>query len=162
MSFRCTTCGVIHEGLPDYGFSYPDYYFGVPEDERDSRIICDADLCAIDNEEFFIRGLLLIPVHDQQGDFGIGMWVSQKQENFELYKKQYDSVEIGPFFGWLSNRVPFYERIPINLKTMIYFQGNNQRPLIHLDKEKNPLCDAFHKGLTTHEVWNLVDKLNDS
>ena len=161
MSFRCSRCGETHDGLPEYGFRFPDYYFGVPEGERESRIICNSDLCAIDNEEFFIRGVIPIPVHDQDADFGIGVWVSQKKENFEIYKKYFDSAEIGPFFGWLSNRIPFYEESSINLKTMVYFQGNNQRPLIHLEKENHPLCKAFHNGLTAHEVWNLIGEPND-
>ena len=122
MSFRCATCGIIHEGLPDYGFKFPDYYFGVPEEERGSRIKCDSDLCAIDNEDFFIRGVILIPVHDQELDFGIGAWISQKKDNFETYRKNYESTEIGPFFGWLSNRIPFFEEDSTNLKTMVHFQ----------------------------------------
>ena len=162
MTFRCSVCGEIHDGIPDFGFKYPDHYFGVPESERDSRIRCDSDLCAVDDEHFYVRGVILIPIHDQEHNFGIGAWVSLAKENFETYLKNYDSDQIGPFFGWLSNRIPFYEQDSMNLKTMVHFQGEGQRPLIMLeDINEHPLCIAAHSGLTAHAVWELVRGLED-
>ena len=73
MSFRCTTCGEVHEGLPDVAFRWPDPYFYVPEQERDTRIKGTADTCSIDNEEFFIRGIILIPIKDSIEKFGLGV-----------------------------------------------------------------------------------------
>src|SRR5215471_12671166 len=62
MSYRCSSCGEIHEGLPDLGFNVPDPWFNVPEDERANRIKLDADLCVIDDQEFYIRGVVQIPI----------------------------------------------------------------------------------------------------
>ena len=161
MTFRCSTCGEIHEGLPDIGFRFPDYYFGVPEGERETRITENEDLCIIDNEDYFIRGVMRIPLTDYEEDFGIGVWVSQKKENFETYVDNYNSDEIGPFFGWLSNEIPFFDEDTINLKTMAHFQGNDQRPLIVPNDADHPLCIAYHQGLTFHQAWELINEYND-
>src|SRR5688572_10338693 len=101
MSFQCHTCSETHDGLPHMGCDYPDPYFDVPEEERQRRVFIDSDLCSIDDEQFFIRGVIEIHVHGEDDPFGFGVWVSQKKENFQTYKENFESEEIGPFFGWL-------------------------------------------------------------
>jgi hypothetical protein len=146
MSFQCQICGAAHEGLPDIGFKWPDPYFGVPEAERSARIRGTSNICVIDDEDFFIRGVILIPILGQESVFGLGVWVSQKRENFETYMENFDSAEIGPFFGWLSNRIRFYDRDTWALKTMARFQGQNQRPLIEVEPSDHPLYRDFSEG----------------
>jgi len=79
MTYRCATCGNSHEGLPDMGFRWPEPCFGVPEAERDSRIKATSDTCSIDDEAFFIRGIILIPIKGRDDHFGLGVWVSQSR-----------------------------------------------------------------------------------
>ena len=76
--------------MPHVGFKWPDFYFGIPEEERGERIQGTSDTCIIDNEDYFIRGLIEIPVLDHDKNFGIGAWVSQKRENFEIYLQNFD------------------------------------------------------------------------
>src|SRR5882724_3122574 len=125
MSFRCRSCDEIHDGLPDVGWQKPDPLFGVPEEERDSRVQLTEDTCIIDDAEFFIRGVIEIPINGEAESFGLGVWVSQKRENFFKYVENFDSDSIGPFFGWLSNSIPYYEEDTFCLKTMAHFRGEN-------------------------------------
>src|SRR5687767_10534972 len=101
MSFRCPTCGDLHEGLPHISVDKPDHWWDVPEEEREHRIQLTSDTCIIDDEDFFIRGVVEIHVHDYPEVFGFGVWVSLKRENFFNYLDNFDSADIGPFFGWL-------------------------------------------------------------
>ena len=156
MSYQCQTCGKTHEGIPDIGFEWPDPYFGVPEAERAKRIWSSQDACVIDDEDFFIRGVILIPIHGEGEALGLGVWVSQKRENFETYMKNYDTPDIGPFFGWLSNRLPFYERDTLALKTMAHFQGNKKRPLIDIEPSDHQLYVDYSGGITLDRAWQLV------
>lgn len=156
MSYQCEVCGQTHDGLPDVGFQWPDPYFGVPESEREGRIRASTDLCVIDDEDYFIRGTILIPLRDQDYSFGIGVWVSQKRENFEAYVENFDSSSIGPFFGWLSNRLPYYEQDTWALKTMARFQGKNQRPLIDIEPSDHPLYADYSRGITLDQAWQYV------
>src|SRR2546421_9088921 len=109
MSYRCSTCGRIHDDLPHIGMDKPDHWWDVPEGERAERVEITSDTCIIDNEDFFIRGVIEIPVRDYPPGFGFGVWVSQKRENFFKYLENFDSAEIGPFFGWLCTRIAFYK-----------------------------------------------------
>ncbi len=156
MTYRCSTCGKTHDDLPDFGYRWPDRYFDVPEAERSLRIKATPDACSIDDQDFFIRGVILIPIRDQDDHLGIGVWVSQKRENYQTYLDNFDTAEIGPFFGWLSNRIPFYGPNTWALKTMAHFQGSNQRPLIKLEPIDHPLCRDYSEGITLDRAWSIV------
>jgi hypothetical protein len=156
VSFQCTTCGETHEGLPDVAFRWPDPYFSVPESERAVRIKGDTDTCVIDEQAFYIRGVILMPIIGTSDHFGLGVWVSQKRENFITYLENYDTPDIGPFFGWLSNSIPFYELDTWAIKTMAHFQGNNQRPLIEPERSDHPLYLDYSKGITQEHAWSIA------
>ena len=74
MTYRCETCGQTHDGLPDLGFRWPDPYFDVPESERATRVKGNSDTCAIDDEAFYIRGVILMPLLGTSDHFGLGVW----------------------------------------------------------------------------------------
>jgi len=156
VAYRCGICGKDHDGLPDVAYRWPDPYFGVPESERSKRIHGTSDICSIDNEDFFIRGIILMPIKDSAQEFGIGVWVSQKRENFQTYLDNFDSSGIGPFFGWLCNRISFYREDTWALKTMAHFQGNNKRPLIKPEPSDHPLYKDFADGISLDRAWAIV------
>jgi hypothetical protein len=156
MQYKCTVCGEIHTDLPDFGFTWPDHYFDVPEDERDTRVKGDTDVCSIDGEHCFIRGILLIPIANEDKKFGLGVWVSLKPENYELYLKNFDTPDIGPFFGWLCNTIPFYGEDTQLMKTMAHFQGNGLRPHIDLAPSDHPLYLDYAGGITLERAFEYV------
>jgi hypothetical protein len=162
MSYRCSTCGSVHEDLPDIGMDKPDQWWGVPEEERGRRIELTSDTCIIDDEDFFIRGVIEIPVHDYPERFGLGVWVSQKRENFYTYLDNYDSSEIGPFFGWLCTDIAYYEEETLLLKTMAHFRGKGLRPSIELEPTDHPLAIDQHHGITLEKAWKMVHYYMDS
>ena len=156
MSFQCTICGETHDDLPDLAADRPDMWWGVPEAERERRIKLSSDHCIIDGEQFFIRGVLEIPVHDYKRPFGFGVWVSQKRENFYTYVKNPDTDEIGPFFGWLCTRIAFYEPNTLYLKTMAHFRPGNLRPFIEVEPTEHPLAVDQREGITLDRAWEIV------
>jgi hypothetical protein len=61
--FHCANCGKWHDGLPlDWAFNAPTYWDQIPEAEREERGHGTPDLCSIDNRDFFVRGLIEIPI----------------------------------------------------------------------------------------------------
>jgi hypothetical protein len=155
MSFRCSVCGKSHEGLPNIGTDKPDHWWDVPEEERDQRIELTSDTCIIDNEEFFIRGVIEIHVHDHPEVFGFGVWVSQKRENFYKYLENFDSADIGPFFGWLCSRINYYAEDTRLLKTFAYFR-KDLRPSIVVEETDHPLAVDQRDGITLDKAWEIV------
>ena len=156
MSIKCVTCGKEHDGLPDIGAGKPDHWWYIPEAERAERVKLTSDTCVIDDEDYFIRGVIEIPVHEQAEPFGFGVWVSQKRENYLEYLKHFDSDEIGPFFGWLCTRLACYSENTLLLKTMAHFRCGNLRPLIELEPKDYPLAIDQRNGISLARAWELV------
>src|SRR5277367_5414977 len=110
MKYVCKTCGKEHDELPDIGADVPDNWYGFPADQRAVRVKLTADTCVIDDKEFYIRGVLQIPLKDDPGPpgyFGFGVWISQSAKNFQTYLDNFDTDTIGPFFGWLCTRIAY-------------------------------------------------------
>ncbi len=156
MAYKCSTCGEAHDDLPDIGDDRPYYWYTIPEEERSSRAELTEDTCVIDGEDFFIRGVIHVPVHDHHHDFGFGVWVSQKKENFYAYLSDPESKRVGPFFGWLSTEIAYYEESTLSLKTMAHFVGGGQRPRIEVEPSDHPLAVDQSEGITLARAWEIV------
>ena len=157
MPFHCPTCGGEHEGLPDLAFDLPLAVQQIPEAEWGARVgLVGDDLCILDDEHFFIRGIIEVPIHDHPERFGLNVWVSQEQDNFWTYVDHYESSEIGPFFGWLSNALDYGGEPVINLKTMAHFRGGSLRPSIEIEPTGHPLARDQRDGITLDRAWEMV------
>jgi hypothetical protein len=142
----CAVCGKIHEELPDIGSLAPIQW----RDEYQAQEGCflDTDLCIIENRDYFIRGVIEIPIIKTKERFGWGVWISQKKENFEIYQSNFDSGTIGPFFGWLCTKIGYYQEDTINLKTKAHFHGNGLRPTIEIGPCDHELYASQRDGIT--------------
>jgi hypothetical protein len=157
-SFRCKTCGEIHDGLPDLGFDAPIYYAQIPENGRDERTFLNSDLCSIEDEDFFVRGCLEIPIKGRPEVFVWGVWVSLSKSNFLRYVEIYNASDISgerPFFGWLSNQLPYYPDT-LNLKTMVYVRPHPRRPSIQLEPTDHPLSVHQREGIAVEELIEII------
>lgn len=155
MSFLCHCCGQVHDGLPDIGIDKPALAQDIPAEKWQGRVVLTDDICIVDGEDFFIRGVLVIPVHGDENGLGFGVWVSQKEEHFQAYVAQPDSADIGPYFGWFATEIGPYAPT-LGLKTMAHFQGNNQRPLIDLEPTDHPLAIDYQNGISLERAWEIV------
>lgn len=81
------------------GFDRPDYWLKkydkavrwslLPSGEllRTSDTFLDEDYCAIENRDFFVRGLIHLPIIGAAETFRWGVWGSLSRENFEKLLK---------------------------------------------------------------------------
>lgn len=122
--FKCAECGGVHEGMPSFGTTAPLSYYAVPEYERASRCHLGGDDCVIDNNWYFVRGCIEIPVHGEQEPFSWGVWVSLSEENYWIWNASFTSASrahLGPFFGWLNASLKPYPDT-VNLKTTVLLE----------------------------------------
>jgi hypothetical protein len=163
--YTCATCGEEHEGLPDLAFDSPFYFATVPESERTKRAVLTSDTCVIDGEDFFVRVCLPIPIQGTQAEFVWGVWVSLSEVNFRRYMEMYrlDPPESeGPYFGWLSNRLPGYPET-LSLKTHVHLQKSGRRPRIELEPTDHLLAIHQREGIElAHLLKILGDKVHDA
>ena len=155
--FRCNTCGEVHKGMPSFGASAPLSYFAIAEDERSKRCDLGSDDCVIDEEWFFIRGCVEIPVHGESGPFVWGVWVSLSRESHLEWLKVFGKERrshVGPFFGWLDAWLKPYPDT-MNLKTKAHLRDDGIRPFVELEPTNHPLAVEQRKGISVGRVAEI-------
>ena len=157
--FVCSTCGQWHTGLAlDWGFESPIYWEQTPEVERAERSFLNKDFCEIDHRDFFVRGVIPIPILDSDEQFMWGVWVSLSKPHFDRTISLWDKPEIinePRYFGWLSNKIPIYPDT-LNLKTSVFSKDVNHRPYIELEPTDHPLSIEQRTGIT----WKRVEEIS--
>lgn len=161
-SYKCSCCGEFHEGLPlDYGAHFPDYYLGVPEEEREERVYITPDVCVVDNEFFFVRGVIEIPILGAEDYFGWGVWCSLSEKNYTRMIEIWENDDLEsepPYFGWLNTNLFCYPDTT-NLKTNVYLRSNNQRPFIELEPTEHPLAIEQRNGITLKRIQEIAEMI---
>ncbi|HBE68942.1 MAG TPA: DUF2199 domain-containing protein [Planctomycetaceae bacterium] len=160
--FQCSTCGQVHDQLPmEFGAAAPALYDQIPEKEREHRCDLNDDLCVIDEEHFFIRGCLELPVVDNEENFIWGVWCSLSRESLkrccEIWDQEGRESE-PPFFGWLSTALPLYPST-LSLKTNVHTRPVGQRPFIELQPTDHPLSVEQQTGITMERVQEIAEAL---
>jgi hypothetical protein len=144
-----------------YGFEAPASWWGLPEDERKSRSELSSDQCIIDGNDYFLKGLIEIPVIDTADRFNWTVWVSVSEASFQrasrLWREAGRETE-PPFFAWLNTALPMY-RDTINLKTMVHTRPVGRRPLIELEPTDHPLAVDQRDGVTLSRIQEIAETL---
>jgi hypothetical protein len=149
--WTCSRCGQEHEGLPlDWAFDRPTYWDGP----RSADDWLSDDLCVWTDDagelNYFIRGVLYVPIVDAEEMLGYGVWSSLSQASFARVYDLWDSpdrVHEPPYFGWLSNSLPGYPEtrsLPLDVVTA----GLEKRPSLVLHDGDHPLVEEQRRGIT--------------
>lgn len=163
--FRCESCGEVHTGSPSFAFKRPFAYFTIPEEERETRILIDSDLCAIDGQEFYIRTILEIPIEGAEEPFTWGVWVSQSRASFERYMETYDDDQSDDCsFGWLTVTMPGYDRTGSDedyehLACDVYWGAIGDRPVIVPRETDHPLYHDYADGISWDRAIELAQAM---
>ncbi|OON70958.1 DUF2199 domain-containing protein [Hymenobacter sp. CRA2] len=160
--FTCSTCGEYHEELPMcFGADFPDYYFSVPPQEREKRIEYSKDWCVVDEDHFFIRGRIEIPVHGSDELFCWNVWTSLSEGNFirsQEFWHDPERVHEPPYFGWLQTVIPGYPET-LNIRTFVHTQPVGTIPRVEVIEEGHRLTLDQQQGISMERVIELVTPL---
>lgn len=156
----CSCCGqAIASELPALAFGSPAYWDESFVNQPGNHLT--TDFCQINDEAFFVRCVLRIPIMSSDQVLEWGVWVSVSEANFQKYQKVFGTRKERkeePYFGWLSNELPGYKNC-LSIKTNIHLQGGGMRPLVELDHEDNhSLCQHQHGGITMKQAHQYILK----
>ncbi len=155
-SFKCGSCGQVHEGSPSIAFEAPAYWSDIPENERPQRGKLDSDLCKAD-QHYFVRVCLDVPIIGVSDGFLWGVWASVSETNFKRCLETWDAPdEDDAYFGWLQNRLPYYPDT-LNLKTMIRPKKGGSRPMLELEPTDHPLTVDYREGITIARAQEIAE-----
>jgi hypothetical protein len=156
--YTCACCGDTHRDVP-FAWHVPAPAQWSERYEGREDCVLDAELCMIEERDFFVRGIVEIPVVDAGEAFHWGVWVSLSESNFdrtvELWEREGRESEPA-MFGWLSVELPGYQPSTINLKTNVHTQPVGNRPLVELEPTDHPLAVEQREGITLARVHELA------
>lgn len=155
--FQCACCGEWQEGVPGYGVELPIYCDAMSAPERDQRCLIDQELCIIDDQFYFVRGSIEIPVEGTGEPFVWGVWLSLSESSFAEYVENFKSpsrTDLGPYLGWLSNELPVYPTC-LNLKARLHIRELGIRPAIELEPTDHPLAMEQRNGMPIARVAEI-------
>ena len=160
--YICAGCGETHHGMPfAYATPAPDFWYSLPEDERSRRGYLIDEVCQVDDQHFFVRGQIHIPVLDSPDHFEWGVWVSLSRASYERMIELWDEPgreNEPPYFGWLQTSLP-YQPSTLNLKTMVHTQPVGLRPLVELEPTDHPLAVEQREGITLARVQQIAERM---
>lgn len=166
LRWKCKSCDEWHTGpCLDFGHDSPAYWRKeLAEDDRMAgerrASFLGSEFCAVDDEHFFVRGLIHLPIIGTGESFRWGVWGSLSRENFDKLRtlSEAEAAELPPMFSWLSTNLPEYPDTR-SLKMYAHPQRHNQRPHFRLEKTDHPLAQEYHHGITPERVRELMRRL---
>ncbi len=160
--YTCEICGHVHDDLLlDIGYKRPGAYFKIPAEERQTRIQITVDWCSIDDTEFYIRGVLALPIQGSLEEFCWGVWAQIQKHDFYRYSELWDdeqAINEPPFMGVLSGEIGVYPASD-GLPVRIQLQSEGQRPRFWVMDEQHPLAIDQQLGITHMSVQAMVASL---
>ena len=164
LRWKCDSCDEWHTG-PCLDFSYDEPYYwrkeyktvnGAPG--RRQRTFLTGDYCAIDDEHFFVRGFIPLPIVGTNETFNWGVWGSLSRENFDTVLEMDDNpkaAELPPMFSWLSSKIAEYPET-LSLKMYAHMQPGNQRPWFELEPSPHPLAQEYKSGILPEKIRQIM------
>jgi hypothetical protein len=159
--FDCASCGETHFGMLDLALDRP---IGWPDElekyeiHRNGDFLLTDDLCVMHGNEFYVRGVIELPIkHAEEHSFRYGVWSSLSQENFKIYKDNFDLNQcdhLGPWFGWFSNELKGYPKT-LHLKVKVFPQNERSRPSFALEPTDHPLAVEQREGIEIDRILEV-------
>ena len=156
VAVACSVCGKIHPVEDsELTFELPDIIYGLSQDERDKRCNIGPDVCTLDRERFFLRGLLPIPVSGRPLRYNIGVWA---EISLETYRRIYERWDVPDqrheprLPGRVANEVPLQGTDTLGVEISIQLIGQKSRPEFYVEMDGHPLNLEQTQGIDEHRA----------
>jgi hypothetical protein len=159
--WKCAACDEEHRGLFHLSIEQPFHWDPLsPPMSADQNTFLNQDMCVIEAKDFFVRGVLEIPLIGAGNErFGYGVWTTLAEPNFRRYVDTYESHSqgsLGTWFGWFANRLDGYPDT-LNLKCNVRPRDDRQRPIIEVQASvDHPLAREQREGITYDRLMEIL------
>jgi hypothetical protein len=171
LRWKCGNCDEWHTGLClDFTHDWPDYWrpefeerIHRPENipywsESEGNTFLNEDYCAISGRDFFVRGLIQLPIIGTGETLRWGVWGSLSAANFGALLRsanEPEQAQLPSMFSWLSTQISEYPDT-LNLKMHAHIQKADLRPNFELELSDHPLSREYHNGITPERVKEIM------
>ena len=170
LRWKCGSCEEWHHGpCLDFVEYAPVYWSDEHEAANEAALfdpelaelpanLLNEDICILDGEYYFVRGIIHLPIIGTNETFRWGVWGSLSRESFDKFLDTNSSPERAeqpPMFSWLSNELDEYPDT-LNLKMYAHIQESPDRPIFELELTDHPLSQEYHHGITLERVTEIM------
>ncbi|HEX7288054.1 MAG TPA: DUF2199 domain-containing protein [Candidatus Angelobacter sp.] len=159
--FRCEICEQFHAGqYLSFASDCPGPYAALSNDDKKASAQFGSDQCVIDDNQYYIRGLIELPIIGLDEVFLWGAWARIWQKDYEELSLCWDTPgrekRIGPFKARLANNVLGYSPDTLNLKCTVHIQAVDVRPHFVMDEPDHPLAIDQRRGISLLHVRRIA------
>jgi hypothetical protein len=154
----CAACG--HEDTHDdyeCWFRHPDAVFNLSERARTSRVRGNGNWCVLDEQRYYFRAMLPIPVDGRIHPYYFGVWIEVEYFMFTLMLNQLlqeDKSKALPCGGWIANDIPGYS-CTYGLRGSLLPLVHTTAPIFTLSQSEHLLYDEQRFGVSEMRVEEL-------
>jgi hypothetical protein len=161
--YRCPSCTKKHDGFPAAAFRLPDVVHALAKQECADRAIFSSDLCVLDGNRHFVRGVMSVNVVGYSDIFEYGPWIEIDAGSFVNYavachaggKPGWKSVD-----GRLANALPASPHETLGLACSVRIsEVDEERPWVDITDQRHPLYREQIDGISIHRAMELVAQL---
>jgi hypothetical protein len=156
----CTGCGKIHTITNvELGFGLPDAIDALCAEDRERRCRYSGDAGVLDEQRFFIRGVIPLVVSGRTKPYNLGVWAEVSRQAFtRIYERWSDPDQASEprFPGALANALPLLPNT-LGLDLHVQLCGPTTRPDFLLAATEHPLYIEQLKGVDEHRVIEYSD-----
>jgi len=147
--FTCSVCGQHHdERLLDVRLGLPHDIHRLDQEERERRTWLADDFAVLDDERFFVRGLLELPIPELDSRFAYGTWCEVEMPDFqELMRRWHDEGQFAPVDCIVANELEPY-RSTVGLRATLHATSPDKLPTVDLAAAPHELVHAQREGIT--------------
>ncbi len=132
---------------------------GLDPDSLKERAVLNEDLCVLDHERFFIRGVVPLPLIGAHRSMGIGAWAEVLRTTFIWYVERYeaDLRAERPSSGKLANTfhgTGYPDTLGLGIS--VVWGALGKRPTFTLEHADHPLYRDQQRGITLERAHVLL------
>jgi hypothetical protein len=156
---HCSVCGREQKcELLELAFDQPHDIAALCEEVRSQRCLLRSDVSVLDNQRFFVRGVLSLPVEGQQVHYNLGVWAEVGRATLARIEDLWDDPSqqhAPPFNGTLANRVPLVAN-SLGLSLDVRLSGATTRPFFEITDESHELYVEQHRGISERRMHDYT------
>ncbi len=151
----CPCCGeMVPEADIELSYLKPDDLVGVDQKEIEDSCKFTSDYYACEEEYFYIRGVIPLPIKDSDQIYNIGAWAQVSPGSFnriwELWEDENQDKE-PRIRGILANKVHLNTGVE-RTEIQVQLTGPTSRPEFYIDDENCSLYLEQISGITIHRA----------
>jgi hypothetical protein len=150
---------MVPENHVELVYRLPDAIACMDEDEIESSCKYTNDYVVCDDEYFYLRCTLPLPVNDTDEDYSIGVWAQISSNSFnkvwELWSDE-NQINEPPIAGLLANCVHLNTGVE-DAEITVQLTGPKTRPVITIQDINCSLYNEQQSGITIHRASEYSD-----